>query len=200
MDGAVEQDPAQELDLRDYLGDVVDCLQAELRAAVRRVGQEVDLGELGVLPRSTYEVEQAAADTAHGRDRQLTLADGSGERPGQHPRGMALGGGGIVDPQRQGGHRQAVQELEGVGETLVLEIEHEVDLALAMQLDLLGTMAVGAPEAKCLQHLAKGTRVVPVVDELDELDPADPRWPRATCRADPARKSSLKISWLIGPR
>ena len=69
---------------------------------------------------------------------------------------MARRAGGILDPQRQGRHRQPVQELEGVREALVLEVEDEVDAALPVQLDVLGAVAMGAAEAQGAQHLAEG--------------------------------------------
>ena len=45
-DGAVEQDPAQELDLRHDLGHVVDREQAEIGRSDRGVGNEVDLARM----------------------------------------------------------------------------------------------------------------------------------------------------------
>ena len=130
-----------------------------------------------MLGRPADEVEQAAADAAHGRNGELVLADGPGERLGQHTGGMPRSAGSILDPQPQGRHRQPVQELERIREALILQIEDEIDAALPEQLDVLRAVPVRAPEAQGAQHLAKRGRMVPVVHEFDELDAADPRRP-----------------------
>ena len=91
--------------------------------------------------------------------------------------------GGIVDAHGDGGDRQAVQQVEGVREALVLEVDHEVDLALAVELDLLRAVAMGPAKAEAVQHPAELAGVVAVVDELDELEAIDGRQRRRRRRA-----------------
>ena len=82
-------------------------------------------------------------------------------------------GRGVVDAQGDRGDGEAVQELERVGEALVLEVEHDADVALAVQLDVLGAVAVGAAKAQGLEHGAERGGAAGLVDELQELDALD---------------------------
>ena len=56
-----------------------------------------------------------------------------------------------------------------------LEIEHEVDVTLAVELDALRAVPMGAPNAQAVEHLDEFADLVRVVDELDELDAVDGR-------------------------
>ena len=171
QDGAVVEQPAQELGLRHDLGQMVDGGEAEVgRGRVGRVGEEVDLLEGGGAELLVDEVEQAAADAAHGRQLELALADRAAEMLAQEGVGAVDRGRGVVDAQRDGGDGEAVQELERVGEALVLEVEDDADVALAVQLDVLGAVAVGAAKAQGLEHGAERGGAAGLVDELQELD------------------------------
>ena len=104
--------------------------------------------EVGAL---VEEVEQRAADAADRGDRELARADGAAMDGREESLGAAELGGGIAGPQAERGDRGAVGDEVGVGEALLLHVEHEVDLALRVAFDVLGEMAAGVGEA----HRAK---------------------------------------------
>jgi hypothetical protein len=58
-----------------------------------------------------------------------------------------------------------MQEVEGVREALVLEVEHEVDFALAVELDPLRPMSMGPAKTEPMQHPAEFAGLIAVIDE-----------------------------------
>jgi hypothetical protein len=89
------------------------------------------------------EVHEAAANPARRRNLELALANRADEGVGQHGRGALRGARRVVGAQRHGGHRESVQEVERVRKAPVLEIEHQIHLALAIELDPLRAVPMG---------------------------------------------------------
>ena len=68
-----------------------------------------------------------------------------------------------------------MQEVESVREAFILQIEHNVDLALAVEIDALRAMPMGSTEAQAVKHPGELADLMAVIDELDELDELDGR-------------------------
>ncbi len=66
-----------------------------------------------------------------------------------------------------------MQEVEGLRKSLILEVEHEVDLALAVEFGAFRAVPMGPTEPQAVQHLGERTDPVGVIHELDELDAVD---------------------------
>ncbi len=155
---------------------MVDADEAGVGVRLGRVGRidgiEIDLppaGALGVVD----EIDQAAADAAHGGHFDLAGGDGLAERRGEEAAGAALGRLGIGHLEAPGAHAGAVGDVEGMGETLALGIDDEGDGALGPDLDLLGAVTAGAAEAEARDEAAELGRGGFVEGELDEFDALD---------------------------
>ena len=113
-----------------------------------------------------HKINAAAACAVHGRDVELHHLRMGGHGPGTALQHEVEGRAGIAHPQgngRDGGH------IAAVGRTLnVKGVDHDVELALAVEQHLTRTVPRHGPKTHHLQHLAEclgfGSGV------LDELD------------------------------
>ena len=205
---------------------MIDALEAGLRPVGAVLpGPVVQELEIVVPDRAARgvgrdQVDERAVGGAHGRDPALAFADpllpvGVEQRLGAADRAV-----GVVDPQRRGADRGAVQlEVLGGGAVL-LAVEHEVGAALAVEVDGLRAVPPGMAEAERAHEVGqrragrarrprtRGTRrrragaaaagpAPPCARASTQISERSPS--RAVMRAGAARKSSLKISSDSGP-
>ena len=168
--GAPEQHERVHLPRWQGDGEVIDGLQPGARRRFRGE-DEVLRPEIGAV--AGDEVDQRAVGAAHRRDLPLAGADplvpvGDEERLGplQHARR-------VIEAERHGADGGAVvlEVLGGGG--ILLAVEHEVDVALAIQLDILGAVPPGKAEAEPEQETGERVAGRDVHGELQELDAVD---------------------------
>ena len=123
----------------------------------------------GAALRFLHEIEQGVLHPGHCGDRGLARSD-TAEIGGRPQRIGALdGAGGIVQPQGEGADAGAVHEVEGMGEAVLLAVDHDIDVVLAEQVHILRAMARHAAKAQPLQLRHKARRMGGAGDEFDEL-------------------------------
>ena len=160
---AIEQERAVELAARHDLGDMVDADEAAggRRPRRRPARHEVDVVDAAVLAEPIDQVDQAALEAADRRDHQLVGADAAAKdlRPvAQRALDRALG---VVDPECERADRGAVLLDEGAGERLLLGVEDQVDVALAVQAHVLRLVAgrrAGTPWRRTARRGAAASR------------------------------------------
>jgi hypothetical protein len=83
-----------------------------------------------------------------------------------------VGHGGVVDADRDGAHRRAVLAREALRERILLGVDDEVDLALAVQGHVLVAVARDGGKAHLLEQRAERFRIRRrVLDELETVGP-----------------------------
>ena len=101
-------------------------------------------------------VHDATADAADRRDLQFSRAHRLLEGLGAQRAGPLDGGGGILDLQTDVADRGAMHQIGGMSEAFRLHIDDDVDVALSVQLNILGDVPTAAPEAQFAQQTPGG--------------------------------------------
>ena len=116
---------------------------------------EIVLPETAAAGFRLHQVNQRAVGRAHRRDVPLAGADRLLPFRTQQGAGTVQRAGGIVNPDRHGAHRRAVQlEVLGRG-TVLFGIQHEIDAALPIQIHRFRPVPAGVAEAQRLQKARK---------------------------------------------
>ena len=159
------------------VGQMVDVGQTDAGTAIARTGagvldgDEVDIVD-GALAIAVDEIDQAAADAPDRRDIQLHRPDMAVERLGAELERAGVCPGTVRDPERYGRDRRPVHPGEGLGEAAGLGVDDEVDVALAIEGDILGAVPGDGGEAHPGEQLAQGLRLGRgVFDELETIRP-----------------------------
>ena len=196
QEALIELGPHVHAALIDVVGDVIDGGQA---LAVRTALGALDGREIDVVDRSITvavdEIDEAAADAFDGRDVELHRPRRTRDRLGAELDGPGVGPARILDAKRHGAHRGAVHPGEGLGEAVGLGIDDEIDIALAIEGDILGTMPGEGAEAEALEKRAElayvGRRVFDEFESVGAHRVVEAIRHRsvslAGCRARPAR-------------
>src|SRR5207248_9386431 len=127
--------------------DVIDGGQA--RAAIGGLAGilELDLPDAAERAGRIEEIDQAAADAAHRRDVEFARPDRLAEWRIEQQGGPLERRRGVVYLEAERTHRRAMDEMEGMGEALLLAIHHEIDVALVPARHRLRPMLAGPPES-----------------------------------------------------
>src|SRR5262249_12819904 len=143
----VEQKPGEHLLVLHRLRDMVEGDEPRLRAAVgpwRRV--KVDLPMAAEVSLVVDEIEEAAAEPAHGRNVDLAGPHHLPERQVEELGGAAERHGSVIDLQRHGADGGAMGDVEGVCEPFLVAVDHEIDITLPPACYGLGFVDAGLDE------------------------------------------------------
>ena len=171
MQRGVEQHPGQHLLVVHRLRDVVDGGQACRVRPVLTGFIELDVPDPPQLAAGIQEIDQAAADAAHGRDVELAGADRLAERIVEQQLGAFERGGGVVDFQSERANRRAMRDIEGMREAFLLGVDDEVDAALMPARHGLRLVTAGAAKAERREHVLELGSAGIVDGKLHELRP-----------------------------
>src|SRR5260221_1663248 len=169
-EGGVEEKPGEHLFILHRLREMVEPEESCIRIAGALDPVEIDVPKLAELGLRIYEIKQAPAQPAHGRDVELARPYRLPERLVEELHRAIESGRGIVDAQRHRADRRPVRDVERVRKPLLLAVDDDVDVALAPAGDRLRLVDAGRGEAEPAQHRLE-RRCGPLVDrELQELD------------------------------
>src|SRR5471032_1406002 len=167
----VEVGPFLHAAAMDVVGQVVDIGQAMAdRIGLRaRDGDEVHVVDADVadgallaavlaLP-AVDQVDQRIADALDGGDVQLHRAGLVVETPGAQFQRALVGMRGVVDADGDGAHGRAVVAREALRERVLLGVDDEVDVALAVQRHVLVAVAGDGGEAHALEQRTERLRI-----------------------------------------
>ena len=166
----VEVRPERHAAAVDVVREVVHQLQAvACRVAVDALEElEVDVVDRLAVLEAVDEVERRAADALDRRQAQLHRAGRYFDRLRAELQRAVVGLVRVLDPEGQAAGRGAVLAREVPGKALRLAVDDEVDVALAVERDVLGAVARDFGESQLLEDRLEhaGLRRC----ELDELE------------------------------
>ena len=154
------------------VGQVVDVGQADAGGIAVDARQilEVDIVDGAAIAITIDQIEQRIADALDGRDVELHRADLPLDAPGAERQGPLVGGAGVLHPQRDGADARPVHPREALGEALLLRVDDEIHVALAIERDVLGAVLRHLGEAHALeQDTERGGIGGGVFDELEPV-------------------------------
>jgi len=166
----VEARPQVHVAAPDVVRQVVDDLEAGTgRQRRARQRHEVDVVDR-VLAVAVDEVDEAAADALDARDVELHRPRAQRPRLGAELERAAPGEGGVADAKGHRAGRRSVGARELLPEARRLGVDDEVDVALAVQRDVLGAVAGDGREAHAIEQAPQQLRVRRrVFDELEAV-------------------------------
>ena len=126
----VKQQPGEHFLVVHGLRDMVDGRKSRCIGAVVPGLLELDVPHPTKIALLIQEVEEASAHAAHRRDIELARADGLAEWLVQQQRCPFEGRRSILDLEPESAHSRPVRDVEGVGKSLLLGVDHEIDSAL----------------------------------------------------------------------
>src|SRR5579864_2228194 len=134
-------------------------------------GNEIDIVDRMVTI-AIDQIDQAAADPLDRGNVEFHRADLAVHRLGAESDRALMGLGGVAHAKGDRADRGTVQPGERLGETLRFGIDDEVDIALAVERHLLGTMASDHGEAHALEEPAERRSIRRRI--LHEFEPVGP--------------------------
>ncbi|MNC35786.1 hypothetical protein D3C75_842810 [compost metagenome] len=152
------------------MGQVVDQLEAgTLRMTVDALDEfEVDVVDRAAFAETVDQVDRRTADALDRRQAQLHRPGGAVYRLGAQLQGAGVGLVGVLHPEGHAAGRRAVLGGEVGGEALRLLVEDQVDVALAVQVHVLGAVGGDLGEAHHGEDGFQGVRRRG--GEFDELE------------------------------
>ena len=139
----------------------------------RGFGDEIHRPEVFQIALVVDEIDEAAANAPDRRDLQLTGNDRLHEGLGLQRFGALDGGLGVIDRESDSANRRAVVDVEGMGETALVLVDHHVDAALPPERDILGAVTPGDMEAERPQQGFEPGRLGLADGKFDEFDALD---------------------------
>src|SRR5229473_1615992 len=168
----VEIGPLRHAPAMDVVRQVIDVGEADALGIVLDAGQilEVDVVDRAALAVTVDQVDQRIADALDRRDIELHRPDLALDAPGAKRQRPLVGEGRVLDPERDGANAGAVHARETLGEAVLLGIDDEVDVALAVERDILGAVLRDLHEAHVLEQRAERRWIgCCVFDELEAV-------------------------------
>ena len=160
------------------MGQVIDAGEADVVGGVRRRrvrrtrrgrGHEIHIVD-GAIAVAVDEIDEAAADALDRRNVELHGSGGGGTGFGAEFQGARIGKARIGHPERHGACARSMGPRESLRKAVVLGVDDEVDVALAVQGDILRAMPRHRRQSHALeqppQQLRIGSRVF---DELEAV-------------------------------
>src|SRR5687767_6295153 len=123
---------------------MVDAQQSSRRSIRRLSRLEFDVPYPTQIGAAIYEIDEAAADPAHGRDLQLPGTHRLVERLVEQGLRPTEGSGGIVNHQADGAHPGPVHDIVRMREAFLLGVDDNIDRTLRPSRHRLGFVHTGA--------------------------------------------------------
>ena len=131
---------------------------------------EIDVVDGAALAVAVDQVDQRIADALDGRDVELHRPDLALDAPGAERQGALVGDGRVLHPEGDGADAGPVHAGEALGEAVLLGVDDEVHVALAVERDVLGAVLGDPHEAHALEQRAERRRIGRgVFDELEAV-------------------------------
>lgn len=158
------------------VGQVVDDLEAgALRVAVHAFDEhKVDVIDRAAFAEAVDPVQRRAADALDGRQVQFHRPGFDMDRLGAQLERAVVGLLRVLDAERHAAHRRAMLGRKVGGDAVGFVVKDQVDLALAEQVDVLGTVGRDFGEAHDLEDRLQGARRRR--GELDEFKAHQAHW------------------------
>ena len=166
----VEAGPFVQATAIDVVRQVVDVIEAD--ALRLRVGLaeplEIDIVDRAFRAVAVDEIDLQAADSLDAQDLELVGTDLRLDGLGAHGKSTVIGVSGIGHPERHGRRGRAVLGREALREGAGLRVDDEVDVALAIERDVLRAVFRDHAEAHDLEQAIQRLRIG--MAELHELE------------------------------